>query len=120
MTATANEERISTVFDEFALLAMADGVVPISNRDGCWIRKVDRNWTIAVNGHNVTQVAHPEGCMDIELKPFNAAVWWNGWLAGLLTPFDGCVAAHPSGANEDALLAALRKARASTESKGTQ
>jgi hypothetical protein len=49
--------------------------------------------------------------MDVTLQPYHAAAWWNGWLAGLLTPFDGSIAAHPTGANEDALIAALRKAR---------
>jgi hypothetical protein len=44
-----------------------------------------------------------------ELEPGLFAVWYNGWLAGILDPFGHGVMAAGAGANEDTLIAALEK-----------
>ena len=41
-----------------------------------------------------------------KLQTYTVAVWYQGWLAGLFTPFGGVFAAG-EGANEDTFLAAI-------------
>ena len=106
-----SEKPICEMFLEMSRLAEADGVCPIDDLPGCWERKVDANWWVAVNCTKVERRSEPPGCMEVTLKPYHAAVWWNGWIAGLVTPYNGCIAANPDGANEDALIAALQAAR---------
>ena len=64
-------------------------------------------WEVAINGNAEKRVVFP-GAWDIDLPPFTAAILWNGWLAGLVTPYDGVIAANDRGANEDALIASIR------------
>ena len=115
MSKIESERPTTEVFNAFALLAEHDGVAPINALPGCWERRVNANWTIAVNGQPEARESEPAGCMKVTLKPYHAAAWWNGWLAGIMTPFDGCIAAHPNGANELSLLAALNSALGYTE-----
>jgi len=45
--------------------------------------------------------------MDVpELLPYHAAVWWHGWLAGLIDPSGGIIA-YGREANEDTFIQAL-------------
>lgn len=46
--------------------------------------------------------------------PFQAHPYWHGWLAGIVTPSGGTIAAG-SAANEDALIAWLRSDTEPTE-----
>jgi hypothetical protein len=75
-----------------------------------WVHQVDDNWTVAMNGRQVPIELKPEGAMRITLEPFECGIWWNGWLAGIVNPKDGAIAAHPEGANEDRLIADLEEA----------
>lgn len=93
-------------------LAAALHVRDIKKLPGPWELRIDANWRIAVNGHGHEIRVAPAECMEVTIPPFAMAVWWNGWLAGLLTPFAGTIVAHPSGqgASEDALILALQAA----------
>lgn len=93
-------------------LALALKVSKLNQMPGPWVHKVDDNWTIAVNGLKEPRRTEPEGCMFVTLQPYEAAFWWNGWLAGLCGPGGGTIAAHPSGANEDRLIADMKAATA--------
>lgn len=90
-------------------LAAALHVQNIKKLPGPWIHKIDEHWTIALNGTSQKQEATPPHCMTVELEQFHMAVWWNGWLAALLTPFDGTFAAG-SKANEDTFCEAVKAA----------
>lgn len=94
-----------------ARYAESVGVSKINELPGAWVAFVDDNWTIAMNGHRESVAVEPEGCMAVDdLPPFTLAAWWNGWLAGMIDPAGGIIAAHPEGANEERLLAALDNA----------
>ena len=67
------------------------------------------SWTICLNGGNADIEHEPDGGMKMTIPPFYAAVWWNGWVAGLVSPGGGTIAAHPEGANEDRLLDDLKR-----------
>lgn len=89
------------------------GIENIKDLPGCWVHKVDENWTIALNAHNApvhVDLQVEQDLMPVDVPAFGAAVWWHGWLAGLLTPGAGAIAAHPEGASEERLIADLKAA----------
>ena len=88
-------------------LGSALGVEAINKLPGAWVCVVDERWTIAINGHREEVECKPEGTMGAPVPGFGMAVWWHGWLAGLIGPGGGGLAAHPEGASEDRLIAAL-------------
>ena len=89
--------------------ALSAGHGNIKDIEGCLILVIDDDWTIALNGHNQTTDAAPDGAMKCPVPPFHVAVWWHGWLAGIVGPGDGDFAAG-SGANEDSFIAAIDSA----------
>lgn len=100
-----DSERIAAVFCVIADLAAALGVKSISEREGCWEHTLDERWWFAINGHN-----GPTPCSHgVDVPPFHCYVEYNGWPAGMFSPYGGQMAAGSS-ANEDTLLIALRGA----------
>lgn len=87
-------------------LALSLGHQQIANLPGAWEHRVDEHWTVAINGKEEPVEVEPDGCMRVKLEPYHLAVWWRGWLAGLLTPCFGVLL----GADEDSLIAALKTA----------
>jgi hypothetical protein len=103
MESNAPTQRLSHVFLAIADLAIALGEAPINKCDGCWEHAIDENWWVAVNPH-----LEPRSTSSGEEVPSgHAYVKFNGWPAGLLTPFGGTLAAGAA-ANEDTLIAALQ------------
>ena len=102
------------LFNAFDDLRQADGVPGLSNLPGPWVRQIDGNWTLVINGHREPREALvPAGTgTPITVKPFHAALFWRGWPAGVLTPMGGVMAGHPDhdGANAAHLLRAIRAA----------
>jgi hypothetical protein len=66
----------------------------------------DKRWQFAIAGREA-KAFEPPGGMEVALNPFHFAIWWNGWLAGIGTAFEGEIAAG-EGANEQAFSEALR------------
>jgi hypothetical protein len=64
-------------------------------------------WEIILNGNAERRTVKPRDWGEIDLPSFTAAVFWNGWLAGLLDPYGGVLTVG-TGANEDALIASIR------------
>lgn len=92
-----------------AELASALGETPIS---GVWECRIDDSWYVAARGAprdgDPPEIAiEPEHCMKVELRPFEMAVWLNGWLAGLIDPAGGQFAAGES-ANAETFCAAVK------------
>lgn len=65
------------------------GVKSIKDLPGAWFHQINDKWAVACNGQKTPQHVGPKDGMDIDLKPFHFAVWKNGWLFALMTPFDG-------------------------------
>lgn len=104
-------EQTSKAFDKMVLLGLKLGVESIKDFPGAWVQKVDDHWTFAVNGHEEDlRVDLPELGMAATIKPFNAAVWFNGWLCASLSPFEG-VFFSGDVVNEDTFIEALDRAR---------
>lgn len=95
------------VFDLIAQIAIADGDSPITKFPGCWHRKLDDEWEIWVNGHR-EKMAIPRH-EELKVSPFHCYVEFNGWPAGVFTPFDGCIVAGKL-ANEETFIKALKNA----------
>ena len=94
-------------------LADKRGEVPFDKAPACWectfpsvLGEGRDTWQVAINGHNTpTRSSLSEKPID----PFHAFVYYNGWPAGVLTPYDGWIA-RGSGANEDSFVASVRAA----------
>ncbi len=98
------------VFEKSIEPGLARGHRDISKLDGALVMKIDENWTIAMNGHRKAVDVPPEdGLMGCSVLPFEMAVFWNGWLAGIVSGAGGELAAGDL-ANEDTLCDALADA----------
>ena len=96
-----------------ASLAKKMGVQGINKLPGPWVHVVDERWVLAVNATKETIQCQPDGTMGADIGPFGMAFWWNGWWAGEInanTESHGWFASYPDGANEDRLIADLKKA----------
>lgn len=92
---------MSAAYMLIADIAEKDGVTPLNNLPGVWERKIDEHWTIAVNGHR-EEKKHK----GVPVPPYCCYVEFNGWPAGLFTPYGGQFAAGDL-ANEDSFIKAL-------------
>ena len=104
---TEQPMQICTAFMKIIDLADHLGVKDIQSLRKPWVHIIDEHWTVAVNGQNVLQRVDPMHHMSIDdLLPYHAAVWFNGWLAGIFSPAGGTFAAGTA-ANEETFAAAI-------------
>ena len=66
------------------------------------------NWQFIVNGNEKTMKVTADEWVEIKLEHFDFAIIWNGWLAGLINPNGGQMAAHEKGANEKTFVKSLK------------
>ncbi len=92
------------------MMAIAECCLALGIKAPCTL-EVDTHWTIAVSGDKQIVAGGGEN-MSVELPAYHFAVWFNGWLAGIGSPYSGTIAAGKL-ANENTLLAALKKKQAS-------
>lgn len=72
-----------------------------------WSGKIDDNWIIAIHANEGETIEfEPEGTMGCSTTFGILVVWFNGWLAGLLDPYGGTIAAGET-ANEDTFIEAI-------------
>ena len=109
MSETTKTIGVTAIWMLIADLAQHDGAAPMNKHEGCWVRRLDAQWVIAVNGHHEPKRYETEDGPGGEVPPFTCSVDFNGWPAGLIDPAGGVIAAG-SIANLDAFMAALRKA----------
>lgn len=104
------DHTIPEVMMAICALGLAVGAAPLNELAGCWEERLDEHWEIAVNGHGA-----PTMCsFGHDVPPFHVCVQYNGWPAGLISPYGGYMAAGEC-ANEDALIAAVRTRLAQVE-----
>lgn len=90
------------LFILIARLAEKDGAAPINNLPGCWERQIGDHWWVAINAHG-----EPKKCSKgADVEPFHCYVQFNGWPAGVFTPYGGVIAAGAA-ANEESFAAAI-------------
>lgn len=101
-------ESIPEAFSKVVDLGLARGHTKICDLPGALVMKLDDNWTVAMHGHDEpTDVPEQEGCMGIKgLAPCTVAIYWNGWIAGLVDAGGGQMA-WGAAANEDTFIEAL-------------
>lgn len=85
-----SDRPLSQAFCLAADLGLALGVRKINLLPEPWVCKVNDQWTFAVNGTQEKKQCEPEGTMGAELEPYRMAVWCNGMLSAILSPYDGC------------------------------
>lgn len=89
-------------------IADAHDATPMTKHPRPWYLRIDEQWEISINGGR--QPAH---CTQISGQPTapipatHMLVQFNGFPAGLLSPYDGVIAAGTT-ANDNTLIAALR------------
>lgn len=101
---------MTELFVSLAELCFALGAAPLNRHPGCWEHQIDGRWWVAMNGH-------PEkvNCSDgTPVDPYTCCVKFNGWVAGILDPSGGVIAAGAI-ANEETMLEAVRAAIASAK-----
>lgn len=91
-------------------LGLLLGVKDVKDLPGPWILIIDPHWTIAMNGKDEpVDVDLGEASMGMtNLKPYEMAIWFNGWLAGILTPVDGIIC-HGEAGNEDNFIRDVKR-----------
>jgi len=104
--------------ESILVLADALGVKDIGAMTEAWVHKVDSAWTVAVNGHTAPVSVEPDGCMVLNLAPFEFAVWFNGWLAGILTASGDGTFASGACANQQEFAEAIDRIVAQIAAKG--
>lgn len=106
------------MFDHIFSLHQALGLPPLNQMPDGWSQPLPGGWHMVVNGQTEPIEAKIEGFMTIEVKPFTASFWFNGWYAGDVRPYvdsngqvaeEGVIAAGAA-ANEQTLLAAIQQA----------
>lgn len=90
------------------LLAEQLGATSIKDLPGAWFHQIDDKWAVAANGKKETQHCGPQGGMDIDLPFGHFAVWRNGWLFAMLTPFGGTFMG-PEGSGENEFSEMMQK-----------
>jgi hypothetical protein len=88
-----------------------DGIAGIGKLPGLWERKLNERWTMWVNGH---MEPLPGGALpgaQMQVRPGDCYVEYNGWPAGSfsLITGEGMIAAGAA-ANYETFCAALREA----------
>ncbi|MBI3937113.1 MAG: hypothetical protein HY323_09060 [Betaproteobacteria bacterium] len=106
-------DEIALVMDLIARLAIALKAAPMTRWPNAWRHQVDEHWTITLNGQREA-IRVPIMGAPFELPPYHCVVEYNGWLAGLIQPYGGELAAGEA-ANEATLCAALLRALARLE-----
>lgn len=104
-------EGIPESYAKIVDLALALGATAenLRRKPGAWVHRLDETWIIAINPHDEEIEVTIDGTMGGRLREFEAGIWFNGWLAGLINPAGGTIAAG-AGANEDNFIRALDRA----------
>lgn len=102
-------EGIGEAYAKVLELGVELGARNLKSRPGAWVHRIDRTWIVALNPHEEELEVEIDGTMGGRLQSFEVGVWFNGWLAGILTPRGGAIAAGAA-ANEDAFIRALDRA----------
>ena len=100
-------DNVCQAFAKLCDLCIALDAAPANKHAGCWEQQVDPRWWIAFNGH--PEAKKTSKGQDVD--PFHCYVEYNGWPAGVFTPYGGIIAAG-EGANEDTFIAAMERAEA--------
>lgn len=102
--------KTTVAFNSIVDLAMILGVPALNERTDAWVCKVDDHWTFAVNGtgKEVSVDLGPDSMGIDKLADFHAAIWFNGWLAGIINPVDGTMCSGEAG-NEDNFIKAVEE-----------
>lgn len=85
-------------------LARLLGLENIRRNEGCCEIVVDGQWKVAVNPHDSPMVHN-----SVEIKPFHTFIWFNGWPAGMMTPFDGCFVQGTKASEDEFIIAMARR-----------
>lgn len=80
---------LSEAFCLVAELGVHMGIRNIKEMPEPWFLQLDEAWCLAINGTSKNQDAHPKNTMGATIPPCSMAVWYNGWLAALLSPCSG-------------------------------
>lgn len=90
---------------EFIKLVAGKSLIELDNKK--WMGSVDKNWVIAIHANKNKIIGFkPEGAVSMEAEYGIMLVWFNCWLAGMLDPFGGEIAAGEL-ANENTLIKAI-------------
>lgn len=113
MDENIEQEHVIEAFSIAISYLLSMGYTKANEYDGCIEQQVDEHWWIALNGHNTPQVIKKNNMIA---QPYHIYIEFNGWPAGVMTPFDGQIAAGEC-ANEATFIQALTSATLANEAK---
>lgn len=103
-----DRDGVSEAFLAMAQMLTRRGRAPV--KDKVVTEKVGR-WTVVMNGKLERVSVEPEGTLGCDNIPAcHAAIFYNGWLAGLLSPAGGWIAAGEA-ADESTFIEAMSSAK---------
>ena len=74
-----------------------------------WVGSINEHWVIAIHANKGKEIEfEPKGAMGGKAEFGIMLVWFNGWLAGMIDPYGGVIAAGEL-ANEDTFIEAIDK-----------
>lgn len=76
-------------------------------RGTVWSGRIDELWQVSINGSNKPAEVKPDGTMGCTLQPFEIGIFFNGWLACIVSPSGGCFIGDEAG-NEDTYINAVK------------
>lgn len=100
---------IPKLFDEVIELHHTLRFPSLKDMGGSWVYDLPGGWQLAMNGTNAELELKPNDSMGCRVPPFSCAFFFNGWLAGIVDPGGGSIAAGRL-ANETSLLKAFDEA----------
>lgn len=103
------KEKFCEVYYKVIELIQKDGIKTINDCPNKTYERKLGNWIIAMHGNKNNQIIKPKDCMDIEAEYGKIYLWWNGWIAGTISPFEGIIINHPEGCNEKRLIEDINK-----------
>jgi hypothetical protein len=104
---------MSLAMSLLADLVIARNQHPLNKYEAPLAVPIDKRWSVWINGRGeprkivgAAAQSMADGC---EVPAYHAALFFNGWLAGFISPYGGTIACGEA-ANEDTFIEAVQTA----------
>lgn len=99
-----DRSKIEQILAQICRITKALGVDPLNQYPGVWEHKIDEQWFLAINPHDVKL---PRRTIDEDVQPYHFIIDYNEWPFAMFNIYDGFMG-NGLEANGGTLLAALK------------